>query len=42
MANTVEELPLYSEVLKFWDAVTAIQRLGIHQSQRVIVTFLSV
>jgi four helix bundle protein len=24
MANAVEELPLYSEVLKFWDAVTAI------------------
>jgi four helix bundle protein len=24
MANTVEELPLYSEVLKFWDAVNAI------------------
>ena len=24
MAHTVEELPLYSEVLKLWDAVTAI------------------
>ena len=24
MANTLEELPLYDEVLKFWDAVTAI------------------